>query len=254
VDLNNNGRNVVSLIAVPSSNGAVRSSGTVTIATTGAHGATVGETIVVAGVNDSSFDGTFTVASVPSGTTFSYSQSGSDTTSGNGTVSVANPLLTIGLEQNTRGISISPETKMAVLADPASSAVTLMNMLDQSVSTITLETGAVASAVNPLTNSAVTVNSLGNTASLLNLQTKSRTTQFTVGRKPVAVAIDPLPTSHHRQPDRQHGLRHQARDDSAVPNHRDEPVQHFHQYDGTSSHHVGNGFQPGARCASTEPI
>lgn len=191
VDLNNNGRNVVSLIAVPSSNGAVRNGGTVTITTAGAHGATVGETIVVAGVNDSSFDGTFTVASVPSGTSFTYAQSGSDTTSGNGTVSVANPLLTIGLEQNTRGISISPETKMAVLADPASSAVTLMNMLDQSVSTITLETGAVASAVNPLTNSAVTVNSLGNTASLLNLQTKSRTTQFIVGRKPVAVAIDP---------------------------------------------------------------
>jgi YVTN family beta-propeller protein len=191
VDLNNNGRNVVSLIAVPSSNGAVRKSGTVTITTTGSHGASVGETIVVAGVNDSSFDGTFTIASVPSGTSFTYSQSGSDTTSGNGTVSVANPLLTIGLEQNTRGISISPETKMAVLADPASSAVTLMNMLDQTVSTITLETGAAASAVNPLTNSAVTVNSLGNTASLLNLQTKSRTTQFTVGRKPVAVAIDP---------------------------------------------------------------
>jgi DNA-binding beta-propeller fold protein YncE len=191
VDLNNNGRNVVSLIAVPSSNGAVRSSGTVTITTTGAHGATVGETIVVAGVDDSSFNGTFAVASVPSSTSLTYSQSGSDTTSGNGTVSVASPLLTIGLEQNTRGISISPETKMAVLADPASSAVTLMNMLDQTVSTITLETGAVASAVNPLTNSAVTVNSLGNAASLLNLQTKSRTTQFTIGRKPVAVAIDP---------------------------------------------------------------
>src|SRR5207245_11541729 len=65
------------------------------------------------------------------------------------------------------------------------------NILDQTVSTITLETGAVASAVNPLTNSAVTVNSLGNRASLLNLQTKSRTTQFIVGRKPVAIAIDP---------------------------------------------------------------
>jgi len=191
VDLNNNGRNVVSLIAVPSSNGAVRKSGTVTITTTGPHGAAVGEMVAVAGVNDSTFNGTFTVASVPSTTSFTYAQSGSDTTSGNGTVSVANPLLTIGLEQNTRGISISPETKVAVLADPASSAVTLMNMLDQTVSTITLETGAVASAVSPLTNSALIVNSVGNAASLLNLQTKSRTTQFTVGRKPVAVAIDP---------------------------------------------------------------
>jgi YVTN family beta-propeller protein len=191
VDLGNLGRTVTSLIAVPSSNGAVRKSGTVTITTTGSHGITVGESVVVGGVNDSTFDGTFQVASVPSTTTFTYTQSGSDTTSGNGTVSLPSPLVTIGLEQNTRGISINPETKIAVLADPASSSATLMNMLDQSVSTITLETGAVGSAVNPLTNSAVIVNSIGNTASLLNLQTLSRTSSFTVGNKPVAVAVDP---------------------------------------------------------------
>jgi YVTN family beta-propeller protein len=247
VDLNNNGRNVVSLIAVPSSNGAVRKSGTVTITTTGSHGATVGETVVVAGVNDSSFDGTFTVASVPSGTTFTYSQSGSDTTSGNGTVSVANPLLTIGLEQNTRGISISPETKMAVLADPASSAVTLMNMLDQSVSTITLETGAVASAVNPLTNSAVTVNSLGNTASLLNLQTKSRTTQFTVGRKPVAVAIDP--TTNIAITVNQADNTVSVIKLGTIRPFQITQMNPFNTFTGTTTQAltiVGNGFQPGA--------
>ncbi|PYT98877.1 MAG: hypothetical protein DMG34_21215, partial [Acidobacteria bacterium] len=247
VDLNNNGRNVVSLIAVPSSNGAVRKSGTVTITTTGSHGATVGETVVVAGVNDSSFDGTFTVASVPSGSSFTYSQSGSDTTSGNGTVSVANPLLTIGLEQNTRGISISPETKMAVLADPASSAVTLMNMLDQSVSTITLETGAVASAVNPLTNSAVTVNSLGNTASLLNLQTKSRTTQFTVGRKPVAVAIDP--TTNIAITVNQADNTVSVIKLGTIRPFQITQMNPFNTFTGTTTQAltiVGNGFQPGA--------
>jgi DNA-binding beta-propeller fold protein YncE len=247
VDLNNDGRNVVSLIAVPSSNGAVRKSGTVTITTTGSHGASVGETVVVAGVNDSSFDGTFTVASVPSGTTFTYSQSGSDTTSGNGTVSVPNPLLTIGLEQNTRGISISPETKMAVLADPASSAVTLMNMLDQSVSTITLETGAVASAVNPLTNSAVTVNSLGNTASLLNLQTKSRTTQFTVGRKPVAVAIDP--TTNMAITVNQTDNTVSIIKLGTIRPFQITQMNPFNTFTGTTAQAltiVGNGFQPGA--------
>jgi large repetitive protein len=191
VDLGNLGRTVASLIAVPSSNGAVRASGTVTITTTGGHGVSVGETVVVQGVNDASFNGTFTAATVPSGTTFTYAQTGPNTTSGNGVVSLASPLLTIGLEQNTRGISINTETKTAVLANPASSSATLMSMLDQSVGTVTIETGAVASAVNPLTNSALIVNSIGNTASLLNLQTKSRTALFTVGRKPVAVAIDP---------------------------------------------------------------
>lgn len=199
VDLGNNGRNVVSLIAVPSSNGAVRSSGTVTITTTGAHGASVGQTVVVAGVNDSSFDGTFTVASVPSSTSFTYAQSGSDTgssPSGNGTVSVASPLLTIGLEQNTRGVSINSETQVGVFANPASSSITLMNMLDQTVSTISLTssgsgTGENATAVNPLTNEAATVNSIGNTLTLLNLQNRSVVTRFPIGRKPVAVAIDP---------------------------------------------------------------
>jgi DNA-binding beta-propeller fold protein YncE len=191
LDLGSLGRSVVSLIAVPSSNGAVRKSGTVTITTTGNPRISVGETVVVAGVNDSSFNGTFTAASVPSSTTFTYAQSGDDTTSGNGTVSVAAPLLTIGLEQNTRGVAINPETKVAVLADPGSSSATLMNMLDQSVNTISIETGAVATAVNPLTNTAVVVNSIGNTASVLNLQIRNRSAVFGVGRKPVAVAIDP---------------------------------------------------------------
>jgi YVTN family beta-propeller protein len=193
VDLGNLGRTVASLIAVPSSNGAVRTSGTVTITTTGPHGIAVGQTVVVEGVNDATFSGTYSVASVPSPTTFTYAQSGINTTSGNGTVSLASPLLTIGLEQNTRGISINSETQTAVLSNPASSSATLMNMLDQSVGTITIETGAVASAVNPLTNMALVVNSIGNTASLLNLETRNRSAVFTVGRKPVAVAIDPGP-------------------------------------------------------------
>ncbi len=247
VDLSNNGREVVSLIAVPSSNGAVRNGGTVTITTTGSHGATIGETVVVAGVNDSTFNGTFAVASVPSSNSFTYAQSGTDTTSGNGTVSLASPLLTIGLEQNTRGVSISSETKVGVFADPASSALTLMNMLSQTVSTITLETGAVATAVNPLTNSAVSVNSLGNAASLLNLQTKSRATQFTVGRKPVAVAIDPttnLAISVNQT-------------DSTVTIMRLGTIRAFHvlqmsplsSFTSTAARTltiIGNGFQPGA--------
>jgi YVTN family beta-propeller protein len=192
VDLGGQGRNVVSLIAVPSSNGAVRKGSAVTITTTDTLSLTTGQYVEVEGVNDSSFDGVFQVASVPSGTTFTYAQSGSDTASGNGTVSVAAPLVTMALNQNVRGIGLNTETEQVLFADPTSTSVTLLSLLDQSVHTLALETGTTASAVNPLTNVAVTVNSISGQASLVDMQTQSRIAQFTVGRKPVAVAVDPV--------------------------------------------------------------
>jgi DNA-binding beta-propeller fold protein YncE len=196
VDLNGNGNEMVASIAPPSSNGAARSSGTATITTSGAHGLTVGETVVISGVNDASFDGTFTVSSVPSSITFTYSQTGKPDTSsssstGNGSVSAAAPLVTLGVEQNTRGVAINPETEYAVYTDPASTSLSVLSLLDQSVSTIaTNATGYVAASVNPLTNMAVAVNS-NRTATLLDLQTQRVLTQFTVGNNPTAVAIDP---------------------------------------------------------------
>ena len=196
VDLNGNGNEIVASIAPPSSNGAVRSSGTTTITTSGSHGLSVGETVVIGGVNNASFDGTFTVSSVPSSTTFTYSQTGkSDTSSsspvGNGTVSAAAPLVTLGVEQNTRGVAVNPETEYAIYTDPASTSLSILSLLDQSVSTIqTNATGYVAAAINPLTNIAVAVNS-NNTAAVFDLQTLQMLTQLTVGNKPAAVAIDP---------------------------------------------------------------
>ena len=199
VDLNGSGNENVASIAPPSSTGAVRSSGTSTITTTGFHGLSVGETVVVAGVNDASFDGTFTVSSVPSTTTFTYSQTGKPDTStssptGNGTVSAAAPLVTLGVEQNTRGVAVNPETDYAIYTDPASTSISILSLLDQSVSTIsTNATGYVAAAINPLTNIAVAVNSNG-TATLLDLQSQQilPQSQFTVGNNPAAVAIDPI--------------------------------------------------------------
>ncbi len=66
--------------------GASRSANVVTITTTSAHGLKVGSAVAISGVTDSSFNGGFTVASVPSSTTFTYAQTGSDATSGSGTV------------------------------------------------------------------------------------------------------------------------------------------------------------------------
>src|SRR5438445_5490 len=68
-------------------NGAVRASNTVTITTTATHSLVVGQAVVISGVTDASFNSTFSIATVPSSTTFTYSQTGANATSGGGTVS-----------------------------------------------------------------------------------------------------------------------------------------------------------------------
>jgi hypothetical protein len=68
--------------------GAVRANNTATLTTTAPHDINAGDTVVIAGVTDASFDGTFVVLTVPSSTTATYEQTGlPDGTSGNGTAS-----------------------------------------------------------------------------------------------------------------------------------------------------------------------
>ncbi len=63
--------------------GCVRASNVVTITTLDDHEFAVGDTVVVSG-SSGGFDGTFEVATTPTGTTFTYAQTGSDTTGGAG--------------------------------------------------------------------------------------------------------------------------------------------------------------------------
>jgi hypothetical protein len=58
----------------PVFNGAVRFDGVSTITTTTPHGYTVGQSLTIDGVQDSSFDGLFSIATIPTSTTFTYSQ------------------------------------------------------------------------------------------------------------------------------------------------------------------------------------
>lgn len=73
-------------LALASTNGAVRATNVVTITTVSAHGFAVGNPVQISGVTDTSFIGTFLVATVPSATTFTFAQNGADATSGGGTV------------------------------------------------------------------------------------------------------------------------------------------------------------------------
>ena len=70
--------------------GASRSSGIVTFTTSSTHGFRKGEKITIAGVTDSSFNGSFFVVSVPTTTTFTAVQAGANTTSGGGTATTLN--------------------------------------------------------------------------------------------------------------------------------------------------------------------
>jgi len=65
-----------------------RTSNVVGVLTTAAHGFQAGQNVVIAGVTDASFNGTFTITAVTSSTNFNYAQAGVDTTSGGGTATL----------------------------------------------------------------------------------------------------------------------------------------------------------------------
>jgi phage tail sheath protein FI len=66
--------------------GAVRANNVVTIQTAAAHTFGVGDSVVIAGVADASFNGSFLIATVPDTTHFTYAQPGAASVSGAGTV------------------------------------------------------------------------------------------------------------------------------------------------------------------------
>jgi len=77
-------------IQSPGSNGLTRASDVSTLITTTNHGLVVGQSFAISGASDPSFDGFFTVQSVPSATSVTFYNGGSDVSAGsagNGTVS-----------------------------------------------------------------------------------------------------------------------------------------------------------------------
>src|SRR3989449_11071665 len=63
-----------SLAIAAAPTGAVRAGNVATITTTAPHGLITGQTVLITGVADNSFNGAFTVASVPNSTTFTFAQ------------------------------------------------------------------------------------------------------------------------------------------------------------------------------------
>jgi YVTN family beta-propeller protein len=93
-----------------------------------------------------------------------------------------------------RGVAVNTETQELLLTDPTSTALNLLSLLDQAVPPpLTLETGLVAAAINPLTNIGVIVNASTGQASVIDLNALQRLgAAFDVGAKPRLVAPNPL--------------------------------------------------------------
>lgn len=88
-----------------------RSSNVVTVTTSANHNFLLGYAVTIAGVTDSSFNGAFFISSIPSSTTFTYSQTASNGSSSGGTASMSqanlvalNNLYTGSAPANNNGI------------------------------------------------------------------------------------------------------------------------------------------------------
>lgn len=68
--------------------GASRTANVSTFTTSAAHGFSAGQTVVIAGVTDATFNGTFIVVSAPTTTTFTVNNPGTNGTSGSGTAAL----------------------------------------------------------------------------------------------------------------------------------------------------------------------
>src|SRR5262249_14781081 len=129
----------------------------------------VGAPVLISNVADNSFNGVYVVQTIPSATTFTYSQANqnlSNATSGGGIVSYGAPVATLATSLTVQGVAFNDQTQKAILTDPAgANPGSVFTALDQSSTSIPLPTTNVgdtnfnlATAVNPLANLAVSVN------------------------------------------------------------------------------------------------
>lgn len=83
-----NATNDVLEIGKRSINSVARNANIVTVNTVAAHDFTTGRTVTLTGVTDTSFNGTFTIASTPSATTFTFAQTAANASSAGGTATL----------------------------------------------------------------------------------------------------------------------------------------------------------------------
>ncbi len=169
---------------------------TATVTVNATVGLQVGQPVLISGVSSSN-NGIFSVKSA-SNNTFTYSQSPCTPSGSVGTASYAQPVATIATDSNLRGVSINDESQKALLANPTNTVpLFVFNLLDQTSASLntalfpTFSTSNnVATAMSPLTNVGVVINS-GGQGYVIDPITPAVLSTFTAGTSPVDVAIDP---------------------------------------------------------------
>lgn len=173
------------------SGGAVRASNVVTITTAFNHGIVVGDQVTVTGVGDASFNGFFTVTTVPTTTSFTFAQTAANGSSGGGTVVHPGQMASISLGVNMRGVAVNSETHIALLTDPTSPNLTTFSLIDQTVGNAPAVTGYIAVGASAITNTGIVAASGANTVQLVDMRQPTLIgATFTVGTGPRAVAVD----------------------------------------------------------------
>jgi hypothetical protein len=102
-----------------------RTSNVVTVTTTATHGFAPADTITISGVDDSSFNGTFTVKDVLTSTQFTYDQTAGNASSQNGTVTFSTAIDTNWHYADTTGGIILSSITLSGSQPPSSNTATI---------------------------------------------------------------------------------------------------------------------------------
>lgn len=103
---------------------------------------------------------------------------------------------TLVLQGTPQGIAINPQTDQSLITDPNNDFFTEFSLLDQTTNSLTFDKGEIADAINPLTNMAVSVNTLSSQASVIDMQSLQSILPagqyIKTGNTPVSVDVDPV--------------------------------------------------------------
>jgi DNA-binding beta-propeller fold protein YncE len=155
----------------------------------------VGQPVLVTGVSPAAYNGIFSVTSV-SNTQFQFAINSCPAAGGAGVAAYSLPVASVATDTNIRGVSINDETEKALLTEPTTNVPAFVfNILDQSsqlVNGLAQTANNVATAMSPLTNIGLIVNSTSSQVLVVNPVTPSQLAVFqTTAASPVDVAIDP---------------------------------------------------------------
>jgi DNA-binding beta-propeller fold protein YncE len=99
-------------------------------------------------------------------------------------------IATMALSTTVQGVAVNSQTHAVLVTDPSNTTSTIFNALDFTTQSYTQTKTEIAAAINPLTNTGVTVNAFSGLAHIANLSTGIVLQTVSVGANPQAVAVD----------------------------------------------------------------